>query len=378
MADESPQSRASVLDLAVERKLLSAAQAEEVRELLRKSKRIGLESTPEELLVKQKLLSEAQVQELTHIAELTEGGTVFGNYRLGTLLGEGGMGKVYEAVHEVMNRTVALKVVSNEFTKDKTSAARFFLEIRALAKLNHPSIVAIYDCGRVGRRYYYAMEFVGGGSLKSVVDKRSMLPEREALAIIRGMALALSHAHASNVVHRDVKPENVLICEDGSAKLTDFGLVMHQDADHMSLTQSGMMVGSYYYVSPEQLDGVKDIDGRADIYSLGATLYYALTGKTAFSGKTPQEIVAQTLSGTWVTPRNYNPTVSTRSVRLLRRMMARSRDKRFQNMSDVVAAIDALLAPPKLKRYFLVSGATLLLLGLGMLIERLFGLLARL
>jgi eukaryotic-like serine/threonine-protein kinase len=370
--------RPPIIDLAIQRKMLTEDQFEQCKALVRKSKRIGLETTVEEVLVKQGFLMAEQLEELAHIAELSEGGKLFGNYQLGDMIGQGGMGKVYQATHEVMNRIVALKVINTEHTRDKTSAARFFMEIRALAKLSHPNAVTIYDCGRVGRKYYFAMEFVRGGSLTSYVSGRTMLPEREALRIIRDTAAGLAHAHAMNITHRDVKPDNVLLDETGRPKLTDFGLVMHHDADHMTLTQEGMMVGSYYYVSPEQLDGLRDIDGRTDVYSLGATLFFALTGRTPFNGKTPQEIVAQTLAGELVSPRRFNHSVSARTERFLRRMMARNRDKRIATMEEVVEGIDALMRPSRLKRALALIGGAIGLLASGMLIEHWVGILARL
>jgi serine/threonine protein kinase len=197
------------------------------------------------------------------------------------------------------------------------------------------------------------------------------LGEKEALRIIRATAKALGHAHAKNVVHRDVKPENIIFDCNGVPKLTDFGLVMHHDVDHMSLTQEGAWVGSYYYISPEQVDGRRDIDGRSDIYALGATLYYALTGRTAYTGNSPQELLAKHLSGRLVSPKRHSPHISRGTVRLVKKMMAVNREKRYQTMEAVVDAIDN---PPRLQRILSIAGLTLvgtLLLFLGMLLERL-------
>jgi serine/threonine protein kinase len=127
---------------------------------------------------------------------------------------------------------------------------------------------------------------------------------------------------------------------NGAPKITDFGLVMHHNVDHMTLTQEGSLVGSFYYMSPDQIDGNRDIDGRSDIYSLGATLYYALTGRTVYAGNSTQELLTKHLSGNFISPKKYNPKVSTRTVQLLKKMMAVKREKRFQSMKSVVAAID--------------------------------------
>jgi eukaryotic-like serine/threonine-protein kinase len=306
---------------------------------------------------------------------MVDGGKLFGTYRLGRLIEQGGMGKVYEAVHEIMGRNVAIKVINSKFTEDKNNAARFYQEIRALSKLSHPNIVMIYEAGMVNRRHYYAMEYLTGPSLRDHVDATKGLDEKEALKIIRATAKALAHAHTRNIVHRDVKPENIIFDESGAPKLTDFGLVMHFDADHLTLTQEGMMVGSFYYTSPEQIDGQRDIDARADIYSLGATLYYALTGHTVYDGNSPQEILTKHLKGRYLSPKFHNPRVSQRSVRIIKKMIAVRREKRFQSMDAVVDAIDGNTLAHKIVLYGSIAVVGMLLLALGMVLERFFHIL---
>jgi eukaryotic-like serine/threonine-protein kinase len=364
--------------LALDRKLLTKKQLDQCFELVKKSKKIGLETTVEEILVRQGVLTEQQVHELREISQLTEDGTVFGPYRLGRQIGAGGMGKVYEAVHEFMGRTVAVKVINQSLTSDKTNASRFFQEIRALAKLCHPNIVTIYDAGRVNRRHYFAMELLPGPSLKEYVDSKKRLEEKEALAIVRAAALALAHAHAKNVIHRDVKPENIMFDSNGDPKITDFGLVMHHDADHLTLTQEGHLVGSFYYTSPEQIDGNRDIDGRSDIYSLGATLYYLLTGRTVYAASSPQELMTKHLTGTIISPRKYNPVVSRHTEKLIRKMMAIKREKRFQTMDAVAVAIERPSLIMRIKRFAVPAGIAVVMLGLGIILERVFGILDKL
>jgi serine/threonine-protein kinase len=355
--------------LALERKLLTEEQLDLCRNLAKKSRKIGLEASVEDVLISKGFLTPEQVHELTEIGQLTEDGKVFGAYRVGELIGEGGMGKVYRAVHEFMGRTVAVKVINASLTNDKTNATRFFQEIRALAKLTHPNIVTIFDAGRINRRYYFAMELLPGPSLKAYVDSKKMLSEREALSLIRATAQALAHAHTKSVVHRDVKPENIIFDAAGAPKITDFGLVMHHDVDHMTLTQEGCLVGSFYYTSPEQVDGNRDIDGRADIYSLGATLYYALTGRTVYTGNSPQELLTKHLTGNFVSPKKYNPAVSQATVRILRKMMAIKREKRFQSMQEVIAAIDGRSLWHKLMNVALYVLAGAACVALGMMLE---------
>jgi len=337
---KEPTPDTPIIKLAIEKKLISPKLLEKCRLIVAKSKKIGLETTVEEVLVKQGLLSDAQVRELNEITLLATKGEVFGVYRLGRLLGEGGMGKVYDAVHEIMGRSVAIKVIHPQMSNETSNASRFYQEIRALAKLNHPNIVIIHDAGTVNGRHYYAMELLAGPSLKVHVDAKKHLREKEALKIIAATARGLGHAHAKKIIHRDVKPENIIFDVNGVPKLTDFGLVMHRDKDHMTLTQEGYLVGSFYYASPEQINADRDIDGRSDIYSLGATLYYALTGQTVYLGKTPQEIMTKCLRGRFTSPRRYNPHISGRTIKLLIKMLALNREKRFQSMAEVVAAIE--------------------------------------
>jgi eukaryotic-like serine/threonine-protein kinase len=339
--NESRPDTESIIELALERKLITASQLDQCKEILKKSKKIGFEATLEDVIVNQGFMMVEQFEELRHLQQLGTGdGTQFGPYKLGRMIGEGGMGKVYEAVHEFMGRTVAIKVINQEHTADKTKAMRFFQEVRALIKLDHPNIVTVYDAGRVQRNYYYAMELLPGPSLKDRAGAKKTLSEKEALSIIRQVARALGHAHANRVVHRDVKPENIIFDRHGAPKLTDFGIAMHHDEQHLTLTKEGVTVGSLHYTSPEQVNGSRDIDCRADIYSLGATLYFALTGRTVYSGESPQELLTKHLGGAMVSPRVYNRSVSRRTVKLIKKMMAVRREKRFPSMKAVIAAID--------------------------------------
>jgi serine/threonine protein kinase len=373
--NEKADSDTPLVKFALERKLISREQLDQCKNLVKKSKKIGLDTSVEEVLVKQGFLAAEQLHELKEISQITEDGKAFGPYRLVRLLGEGGMGKVYEAIHEFMGRTVAVKVINAVLTNDTTNATRFFQEIRALAKLNHPNIVPIYDAGRVKNRYYFAMELLPGPSLIAYVDSKKILPEKEALSIIRATAHALAHAHAKNVVHRDIKPENIIFDSNRSPQVTDFGLVMHHDVDHMTLTQEGCLVGSFFYTSPEQVEGNRDIDGRSDIYSLGATLYYMLTGRTVYSGNSPQELLAKHLTGNFVSPKKYNPSVSRNTVRLIRKMLAVKREKRFQSMAAVIAAIDrrSMLRTLREVAGTILVGAAILFFGIlvGFLLEHL-------
>lgn len=372
---EQDESKLPIIKLALEKKLVTQIQVDQCRELVKKSNRIGLSATIEEVMIKQGVLTEDDVQDLRNLCQIADGGTIFGTYRLGKLIGEGGMGKVYEAVHEFMGRSIAIKVIGSKFTEDKNKTTRFYQEIKALAKLNHPNIVNIYDAGKINRRHYFAMELLSGPSLNAYVDSKKFLEEKEALQIIRATAKALGHAHSKSVIHRDVKPENIIFDANKMPKLTDFGLVMHFDTDHMTLTQEGMMVGTFHFVSPEQAEGRRDIDGRSDIYSLGATLYYMLTGHTVYTASSPQELVTKLMKGQYASPRNYNPHISSNTIKLLRKMLAVDREQRYQSMAEVVEAIEwpSLFSKKRFVAAAVLAGSVLFISG--MLVERIFHLL---
>lgn len=364
----------SIIKIALDKGLISQNQVEECERLVLRSKTIGLDTTIEEVAVKQGMLSKEQIEDLLEIAQLAGDGTFFGNYRLGRLIGEGGMGKVYEAVNVFMGRPVAIKVIHSSFSNDKTKTNRFLQEIRALAKLDHPNIVTIYDSGTVNRNYYYTMELLPGPSLKEYVDskKKKQLNEKEALRVVGAIARALGHAHEKNIIHRDVKPENIILDVNGAPKITDFGLVMHHDVDHMTLTQEGHWVGSYFYTSPEQVEGKRDIDGRTDIYSLGATLYYALTGHTVYTGNSPNEVLTKHLMGAMVSPQKYRPFLSEKTVTIVKKMLAVKREKRYQTMEAVVAEIYKKSPGMWFFRVILLLLLSLTLLCAGIFLERFF------
>lgn len=196
------------------------------------------------------------------------------------LIGAGGMGAVYKARQEGLDRVVALKILPEEFSHDVKFALRFTREARTLAKLNHPNIVSVYEFGNAEDTYYFLMEYVEGSNLRDAVRARQLAPEH-ALAIVPHLCDALQYAHDKNVVHRDIKPENILLATDGSVKIADFGLsrILGNDGQSAVLTRTNQVMGTPRYMAPEQLEGSHRVDHRADIYSLGVVFYEMLTGE---------------------------------------------------------------------------------------------------
>ncbi|MCM3876963.1 MAG: serine/threonine protein kinase [Thermoanaerobaculia bacterium] len=254
-------------------------------------------------------------------------GTRFGDYEILEELGVGGMGRVYRARDLTLERLVALKTLAHQFSSDANFVQRFLKEARAAARLNHPNIVQIYDFGCVDSVYYLAMEFVDGHSLGTYL-KRGHFSETESIQIIRHACRALSVAHADGIVHRDIKPDNMMLTSRGDVKLVDLGIAKRIDEDQ-SLTQTGQAIGTPHYISPEQIRGQKDVDARADVYSLGATLYHLVTGHTPYSGASGPIVMSMHLVEPLPDPRRFEAGLSEGICRVIRKMMAKDRDARY-------------------------------------------------
>jgi tRNA A-37 threonylcarbamoyl transferase component Bud32 len=206
--------------------------------------------------------------------------TLFPQLEVIELIGQGGMGAVYKARQPALDRLVALKVLPPEAGRDPAFAERFNREARALARLAHPNIVAVHDVGRAGEFYYFVMEYVDGANLRQVLRDGKLAPE-QALRIVPQICDALQYAHEEGVVHRDIKPENILLDRKGRVKIADFGLakLLGRDAGNFTLTGSRQVMGTLYYMAPEQVERPLEVDHRADIYSLGVVFYEMLTGQ---------------------------------------------------------------------------------------------------
>jgi serine/threonine protein kinase len=258
-------------------------------------------------------------------------GRRFGAYEVLEELGSGGMGKVYRAKNVTLERIVALKTLAPQFSADQGFVQRFLKEARAAARLNHPNIVQIYDFGCEGGVYFLAMEYVDGQSLRSLL-KKYRLGEHDAVLLIRHAARALGVAHAEGIVHRDIKPDNLMLTAKGDQlKLVDLGIAKRMDEDQ-GLTQTGQAVGTPQYISPEQIRGVKDVDARADIYSLGATFFQLVTGHAPFKGTSGAMVMSMHLTQPLPDPRMYEPGLSEGLCRVLRKMMAKEREERYPDV----------------------------------------------
>ncbi|HVY60929.1 MAG TPA: serine/threonine-protein kinase, partial [Planctomycetota bacterium] len=274
-------------------------------------------------------------------------GLALGGFVVERKLGEGGMGAVYKARQVSLGRPVALKVLSPRHAQDRDFVKRFEREARAAAALNHPHVVQPLEIGAERGYHYYAMEFCEGGSVASRIDAKGRFPEREALEVVKAIAMALGYAAELNMIHRDIKPDNILFTRTGIPKLADLGLAKER-GESEQLTMTGMILGTPNYMSPEQALGKKDIDVRSDFYALGITLYEMLTGTVPYKGESALIILNMHVNEPLPDPRELAGGLSDGVVALLRRMTAKRREDRHPDAAALVADCDALLGgrPP--------------------------------
>ncbi|MDP7130959.1 MAG: protein kinase [Planctomycetota bacterium] len=267
-----------------------------------------------------------------------------GNYLIHEELGRGGMGAVFLATDTSLNRRVALKVLSSKLVKNQTYVDRFLRESRSAAALQHPNIVTALDVGHDDGLYYFAMELVEGQNLRKLLKQQGAMTEERTLEVGICIAMALQHAWRKNIVHRDIKPDNIMIAHDGTVKLTDMGLAKATDNSDATLTQAGIMIGSPHYASPEQIRGDSEIDCRTDIYSLGISLYHMAVGGPPFLGETAGLVTAKQLEEPLPDPRQFKPYLTAGFCQLLQRMTEKDRDKRFQTPDEMFDAIQQVRA----------------------------------
>ena len=251
------------------------------------------------------------------------------------------MGAVYRAVQLSLDRVVAIKILTAALAQNPRYAQRFEREALASAKLNHPNIVAALDVGEENGIRYLVMEMVPGQNVAQLLAG-GPIEEHKAAGIAIQVARALDHAHRSEIVHRDIKPANILVNPEGVAKLGDLGLAKNVEAD-ASQTEEGSAMGTPFYVSPEQARGDRRVDIRADIYSLGATLYHMVTGRVPYPGPNPAVVMTRHLNDPLVPPDEVNHAVSRGLSQVIEKMMAKDREARYQTPAELIVDLQAWL-----------------------------------
>jgi serine/threonine protein kinase len=265
-------------------------------------------------------------------------GRVLGGYRLRSVLGRGGKGLVFEAEAVADGRPAAVKVMAPKLLADPEEVERFRREAEVLSRLDHPNLVRMFEVGRQEGVTFLAMELVPGRSAMAELEARGRLPPREATRIVRLAACGLSAAHSQRIVHRDVKPGNILLAGSGAVKVADFGLVKINDGTVPDLTKPGTLVGTPYYMSPEQAQG-EPLDGRSDVYSLGVTYYRLLTDRLPFDDDDAVKVVYQQVTDPHPDPRKFVPGLPEPCVRIIDTAMAKSPDDRYQSAEEMVVAL---------------------------------------
>jgi serine/threonine protein kinase len=269
------------------------------------------------------------------------GELIAGRYELEELVGTGGMSSVYRAHDRLLERNVALKVLHAQFTGDGEYVERFRREARAVAQLSHPNIVTVIDRGEQDSRQFIVFEYIPGENLKGLVERTGPLPERDALRLGLQVARGLAFAHGQGLVHRDVKPQNVLLTEEGRAKVTDFGIARSHDVAG-GLTRTGTVMGTSDYIAPEQARGAH-VDELSDVYSLGAVLYELVTGEVPFPGDNFVAVAMRHINEAPPSARERRPDVSPRLDSAIRRAMAKDPGDRFRSMDELAAELQGCL-----------------------------------
>lgn len=334
-------------EAAVRQGLITKAQLDEAIKAHKTIIGLGLKRSLSDILVEKGLITQLQAESIRRAVESGGEAKIVAGFELLEKLGEGGMGIVYKARQLSLDRIVALKILPERLGKDREFVARFMREARIAARLDHVNIVRALDVGESGGVRYFAMEFVEGESVGSMIDRKGKLSEDEAIRIIIQAARALEHAWRHQLIHRDIKPDNILVTKDGVAKVADLGLARSTDENTTRMTITGTAMGTPHYISPEQARGDSDLDIRTDIYSLGVTFFHMLTGHPPFQGSTAAVVITRRLTEEppWI--RDVNPDVSEGTALVIRKMMARDRNDRYANPTELLHDLE-LIADNKL------------------------------
>jgi serine/threonine-protein kinase len=312
---------------------------EKMKELGVAPKKLG------EIMLAKGYLTDAQVKEIFKYQGLRGGHTSIQGYKILTKIGQGAMGSIYKALQISMDRIVAIKVLSPKYAQNEKFRERFLREARAVARLNHPNIIQGIDVGESNGIHYFAMEYIDGPTVGELLKRGGALDEKRALHIVIQIARALQHAFNHGIIHRDIKPDNIMLTREGVAKLCDLGLAKLPAAEgDPSGTRPGASMGTPYYIAPEQARGEQNVDTRADIYSLGASFYHMVVGDVPFPGQSAADVISKHLTEPVTPPRARNPLVSPALDWTIVKMMQKTREDRYQTPSELLRDLEAVAA----------------------------------
>jgi eukaryotic-like serine/threonine-protein kinase len=353
--------------LVIERGL---ATSDDIEYCIQKQREVSLESSAPgeneppnqrslaQVMVDEGIITQKQIERIRPEVEEQSGKRQIPGYQILERLGAGAMATVYKAKQLNLDRMVAIKVLPRKHTNNDDFVKRFYAEGKAAAKLNHANIVGAIDVGQAGDTHYFVMEYVQGRSVFEDIQDKGPFSEEEALKITIDIARALEHAHKAGFVHRDVKPKNIMLTVDNVAKLADMGLARAVSDREAAEAEAGKAFGTPYYISPEQIKGDLDVDKRADIYSLGCTLYHMVTGRVPFDGPNPSAVMRKHLN-TDVTPVDHiNHNLTRGLAEIIEVCMAKNRKQRYASAGDLLRDLEAVSmgeAPPFARKMFDLS-----------------------
>jgi len=329
--------------LAVETHLCTDAEVKECLDVMANLARQGKPHSLADALMVQGYITQSQAERIMSTIEETRPAHRIPGFQILEKLGSGAMATVFKARQLSLDRIVAIKVLPKRLSENREYVERFYQEGRAAARLNHNNIVQAIDVGEAGGYHYFVMEYVKGKTVYDDLAESQFYSEKEALDIIIQIAEALQHAHERGLIHRDVKPKNIMLTEKTNvAKLADMGLAREADDQVAAEMEAGRAYGTPYYISPEQIRGEVNIDYRADIYSLGATFYHMVTGKVPFEAPTPSAVMHKHLKEALVPPDHLNKALSVGVAEVIEVMMAKDRQDRYGSVKLLLEDLEAV------------------------------------
>lgn len=341
--------------MAVEWKLCSENEHKKCLVELKDKQSNDDPSTMKQLMLDKGVITRRQAKRLMEDIASQKDNSQIPGYKILGKLGSGAMAVVYKAKQLSLDRTVAVKVLPNKFAEKSNYVERFYKEGQLAAKLNHNNIVQAIDVGESKGMYYFVMEYVEGKTIFDDLSKGLVYDEKVAIEIMIQLAGALEHAHAQGLIHRDIKPKNIMMTTSGVVKLADLGLARAASDVESAKAEKGKAFGTPFYIAPEQIRGKIDIDGRADIYGLGATFYHMVTGTVPFKGSNPAEVMKKHLTDQLVPPDHINTSLSGGVSEVIETMMAKNKSERYSNPSDLLEDLKCVLrgeAPKYTKHQF--------------------------
>ncbi len=340
LADESQIGR-----LLVDRKFCTMNEIELVRAEHRGLVEKGAKTSLADLLVQRGYVTKSQLSRLNRSIDedsMYRPAQQIPGYQILSKLGQGAMAVVFKAKQLSLDRSVAIKVLPKRLSENREFVERFYREGKAAARLNHPNIVQAFDVGESGGYHYFVMEFIDGRTVYDLLADGRPLQETEAIRLILQAARSLDHAHKQGLIHRDVKPKNLMLTRAGDIKLADMGLAREVGDFATATAEAGRAYGTPYYISPEQIRGEITIDARADIYGLGATFYHMVTGRVPFDGATPSAVMHKHLKEPLVPPDHLNKALSAGIGEIIEVMMAKNANERYPSMTEVIEDLESV------------------------------------